>query len=121
VVWQSVATAAVGLPFSRRHLPSILITLAIVAALCGLALLVHSGTRTAWLVAVAFELAFFGYGLSRFIYARYVGGTLFAILTAGTLVHPAVARAYGLAAAGRQPRRPEDVGLPDPAREAYGG
>jgi len=49
VVAQTVAAAAIGLPFSRRHLPSILITLALVVALAGLALLVRSGTRAAWL------------------------------------------------------------------------
>ena len=37
VVAQAIASAAIGLPFSRRQLPSILITLAMVAALCGLA------------------------------------------------------------------------------------
>ena len=65
VVAQTIAAAAVGLPMSRRHLPSILITLALVVALAGLALLVRSGTRAAWLIALGFELAFVGYGLSR--------------------------------------------------------
>jgi hypothetical protein len=32
--------------------------------------------------------------LFRFLAARYVGGTLFAIIVSGTLLHPAVARAY---------------------------
>ena len=91
LVAQTVAAAVIGLPFSRRHLPSILITLALVAALAALALLVRSGTRVAWLATAGFELAFIGYGLSRFFYARYLGGTLLAILTAGTLAHPAVA------------------------------
>ena len=55
VVAQTIAAAAVGLPFSKRQLSSILITLAMVAALCVLAFLVRSGTKTAWLVAVGFD------------------------------------------------------------------
>jgi hypothetical protein len=78
VVAQAVAAAAVGLAFSRRHLPSVLITLALVVSLCLLAFLVRSGTRAAWLAAVSFESLFFMYGVSRFVFARYVGGTLFA-------------------------------------------
>ena len=45
VVAQAAAAAAVGLAFSRRHLPSVLITLALVVSLCLLAFLVRSGTR----------------------------------------------------------------------------
>lgn len=102
VVAQTAAAAVVGLAFSRRHLPSIIITLALVVALAILALLVRSGTRTAWLVAAGFELAYISYGLSRFFFARYLGGTLLAILTAGALAHPAVARAFSV----RLSRRP---------------
>jgi len=51
VVAQAAAAAAVGLAFSRRHLPSVLITLALVVSLCLLAFLVRSGTRAAWLTA----------------------------------------------------------------------
>jgi hypothetical protein len=121
VVVQAIAAAAIGLPFSKRQLSSILITLALVAALCGLALLVRSGTRTAWLIAVGFEVAFIGFGLSRFFGARYVGGTLFAIIAAGTLLHPAVARAYTVLPL-RRPHEPQDdVGLGDAAGDACGG
>jgi hypothetical protein len=116
VVAQAIAAAAVGLPFSRRQLSSVLITLAMVAALSGLALLVRSGTKTAWLVALGFEVAFIGYGLSRFFFARYLGGTLFAILTAAALVHPAVARAYHVGP--RRPREEPRDGLG--AGEAFG-
>src|SRR5262249_60242369 len=63
VVVQTIAAATVGLPFSKRQLSSILITLAMVAALCVLAFLVRSGTKTAWLVALGFEVAFVAYGL----------------------------------------------------------
>ena len=121
VVAQTIAAAAIGLPFSRRQLSSVLITLAMVAALCVLVLIVRSGTKTAWLTAVGFEVAFVGYGLSRFFAARYLGGTLFAILALGTLAHPAVARAFAV-----MPRRapqapPGELGLSEAAGDAYGG
>jgi len=121
VVAQTIAAAAIGLPFSKRHLSSVLITLAMVAALCVLVVIVRSGTKTAWLIAVGFEVAFVGYGLSRFFAARYLGGTLFAILALGTLAHPAVARAFAV-----MPRRapqapPGELGLSEAAGDAYGG
>jgi hypothetical protein len=121
VVAQTIAAAVVGLPFSRRHLPSILITLALVAALAGLALLVRSGTRAAWLIAVGFELVYIGYGLSRFFYARYLGGTLLAILTAGTLAHPAVAGAFSVRLSRRQAGQQAEPGLGGAAGETFGG
>jgi hypothetical protein len=93
---QAVTAAVVGLPFSRRHLPSVMLTLTLTALLCLLALAVKSGTRPAWLAAFACESVFFLYGLSRFVFARYVGGTLFALVVAVTLLHPAVARAYAV-------------------------
>jgi hypothetical protein len=118
VIAQTVACAAVGLPFSRRQLSSILITLAMVAALCALAVMARSGTRAAWRITVTFEMAFVLYGLSRFFFARYLGGTLFAILTVGALLHPAVARAYGVASARTGEQASEEAG---PAGEAFGG
>ena len=121
VVAQTIAAAAVGLPMSRRHLPSILITLALVVALAGLALLVRSGTRAAWLIAVGFELAFVGYGLSRFFAARYLGGTLLAILTAGTLAHPAVAGAFSVRLSRRPAGQQAEPGLGGTAGETLGG
>jgi hypothetical protein len=117
VLAQAAMAAAVGLPFGRRHLPSILITLGLVASLCLLALLVRSGTRAAWLMAVGVESAFFVYGVSRFLSARYVGGTLFAIVVVGSLLHPAVARAYS-AVPGRSPGHERgEVGFGDAAAE----
>ena len=121
VVAQTIAAAAVGLPFSKRQLSSVLITLAMVAALAGLAILVRSGTRTAWLIAVGFEVVFIGYGLSRFFAARYLGGTLFAIIAAGALVHPAVARAYSVVPLRAPAEPPDEVGLGGTAGEACGG
>jgi uncharacterized integral membrane protein len=120
VVAQAVAAGAVGLLFGRRHLPSILITLAFVASICLLALLVRSGTRTTWLIALGFETAFFVYGVSRFVAARWVGGTLFAAVVVGALLHPAVARAYS-AVPGRVPGQERgEVGLGDAAGETFG-
>ena len=119
VAAQAAAAAAVGLAFSRRHLPSVLVTLALVASLCLLALLVRSGTRGAWLAAVTAEGVFFVYGLSRFVVARYVGGTLFALVVAGTLLHPAVARAYS-AVPGVPGHDRGEVGFADATGETFG-
>jgi hypothetical protein len=94
VIAQAVAAAAVGLLFSRRHVAAILFTLGLVAALCLLAIIARSGSRAAWLAVLGFESALFIGGLARFIVARYVGGTLFALVIAGTVLHPAVARAF---------------------------
>jgi hypothetical protein len=121
VVAQTIAAAAVGLPFSKRQLSSVLITLAMVAALAGLAILVRSGTKTAWLITVGFEVAFIGYGLSRFFAARYLGGTLFAIIAAGALLHPAVARAYSVMPLPAPDEPPDEIGLGGAAGEACGG
>ena len=120
VVAQAAAAAAVGLAFSRRHLPSVLITLALVISLCVLAFLVRSGTRGAWLTAVGFESVFFVYGVSRFVAARYVGGTLFALVVAGTLLHPAVARAYSALPGGLSGHERGEVGFADATGETFG-
>jgi len=120
VVAQAAAAAAVGLPFSRRQLSSVLITLALMASLCLLALLVRSGTRAAWLAAVSFEAGFFVYGVSKFVVARYVGGTLFAVVVAGTLLHPAVARAYSAVPGALPGHERGEVGFGDGAGETVG-
>ncbi len=95
---QTVCSAAVGLFYSRRHLPSIIITLSLVAVLVGLVLLVRTGTHTAWLTAVGLESIYLIFGLYRFATSRYLGGTLLAIVTLGVLLAPSVARAFGGAA-----------------------
>jgi hypothetical protein len=120
VIAQTGLAAAIGLPYSRRHLPSIVITLMLVAALWGLALVVRSGTHAAWTLAIGFETAFILFGLFRFFTSRYLGGTLFAIITLVTLLHPAVARAF----AGQQGHGRPDIsgtGLPDVAEGALEG
>lgn len=103
IVAQAVIAAAIGLPFSRRQLSSILMTLALVAALSVLAVLVRSGGHAAWLAAISAESAFVVFGLSRFVSARYVGGTLLGIIALVTLLRPSVGRAF---TAGRQPAVP---------------
>lgn len=97
IVAQASVAAAIGLFFSKRHLPSILFTLAIVAVLCGLAVVSRTGSHAAWVAALAAESALVLFGVLRFMTARYVGGTLLAIVIAAVLIHPAVARAYGSA------------------------
>jgi ribose/xylose/arabinose/galactoside ABC-type transport system permease subunit len=95
---QTVCSAAIGLFYSRRHLPSIIITLSLVAVLVGLVLLVRTGTHTAWLTAIGLESIYLIFGLYRFATSRYLGGTLLAIVTLGVLLAPSVARAFGGAA-----------------------
>ncbi len=65
VIAQTGLAAAIGLLYSRRHLTSIVITLMLVAALCGLVLVVRSGTPSGWLLAVGAEAAFVLFGLLR--------------------------------------------------------
>jgi hypothetical protein len=120
VVAQAGLAAAIGLLYSRRHLPSIVITLTLVAALCGVALVVRSGTQASWLFAVAAESAIVAIGLFRFATSRYLGGTLFAIITVATLLHPAVARAFS-GPPRRAPQRIGEAGLAETADGAYGG
>ena len=120
VVAQAAAAATVGLAFSSRHLPSILITLALVVSLLLLAMLVRSGTRAAWVTAVSVESLFFLYGVSRFVVARYVGGTLFAFVVVGTLLHPAVARAYSAVPGRSSGHQRGEVGFGDAAGETCG-
>jgi O-antigen ligase len=94
VVAEAGACAAIGVGYNRRHLPWLLLTVAVAVALCGLAALVRSGTHTAWLAAITVESGLVAVGLFRFAYARYLGGTLLAIITLGTLLRPAVSRAF---------------------------
>jgi hypothetical protein len=95
VVAQAGLAAAIGLSYSRRNGPWIVITLMLAVALCGLAAVARSGSHAAWIFAVGFEATFIALGLFRFFTARFLGGTLFGIVTLGVLVHPAVTRAFG--------------------------
>jgi hypothetical protein len=120
VVAQTALAAAIGLPYSRRHLPSILITLMLVAALWGLVMVVRSGTHAAWIFAIGFETAFILFGLFRFFTSRYLGGTLLAILTLGALLHPAVARVF-TTQPGHARQGFGETGLADSAESALEG
>jgi hypothetical protein len=109
---QTLAAAFVGLPFSRRHTSSVLLTLAMAVAFLLVAMMVRTGGRAAWLVAFGYESVFFLFGLSRFMAARYVGGTLFALVVGGTLLHPAVVRAYSAAPTRLRGQEPAGQGAP---------
>jgi hypothetical protein len=92
---QAGASAAIGLSYGRRTAPSVLVTVVVAAAVCALAVVVRSGSHTGWLVAVGVEAVLVPAGLFRFAYARYLGGSLLAIVSLGVLLHPAVAGAFG--------------------------
>jgi hypothetical protein len=72
----------------------LVLTIVAAIAICGLAGVIRSGSQPAWLLAISVESTFVAVGLFRFAYARYLGGTLLAIVALGTLLHPRVARAF---------------------------
>jgi hypothetical protein len=111
---QAGACAAIGVGYSRRNLPWLLLTIAVSLVVCGLAALVRSGGHGAWLTAILLESALVAVGLFRFAYAGYVGGTLLAIISLGTLLHPAVSRAF-VAVPGASESAADDLGLADEA------
>ncbi len=90
---QAGMTTAIGLAYSRRNIPW-LVTFMLAISLCLVALAVRSGTHGAWVTAVAFEGFFAVIGLYRFIYDRYLGGTLLGVAAFAFLMHPAVGRAF---------------------------
>jgi len=94
LVAQAGAGAAIGLAYSRRNAPWLLLTIAVAVAVVCLAGIVRSGSHTVWLLAICVESTLVAVGLFRYAYARYMGGTLLAIITLATLLHPAVARAF---------------------------
>jgi hypothetical protein len=112
---QAATAAAIGLSYSRRHVPSVIITLMLVVALLGLAAMARSGSHAAWVFSIGFETAFIMFGLIRFFTSRYLGGTLFGIVVLGVLLYPAVARAFS--GVPRQAEAPGD-GLPAALGEA---
>jgi hypothetical protein len=119
VVAEAGACAAIGVGYNRRHLPWLVAAVALAVALCGLAALVRSGTHTAWLAAITVESGLVAVGLFRFASARYLGGTLLAMITLGTLLHPAVSRAFNAGAAGAAPAAAQP-GLAESAAELQG-
>jgi hypothetical protein len=117
---QAGASAAIGLAYNRRNVPWLLLTIAVAVALCWLAAAVRSGGHATWLVAISAESTLVAIGLFRFAYARYMGGTLLAIVTLGTLLHPAVARAFAAQPRWRRSARPRD-GLADEGGDVLPG
>jgi hypothetical protein len=113
---QAGACAAIGACYSRRNLPWLLLTITVALILCGLAALVRSGGHGTWLTVITVESALVAVGLFRFAYAGYLGGTLLAIITLGTLLHPAVSRAFAAAPGGPESAG-DDLGLADEAVE----
>ena len=105
LVAQAGASAAIGLGYSRRNAPWLLLTILVAVAVCGLAGLIRSGSHTAWLGAVSLEVCLVAIGLFLFVYDGYLGGTLLAIIALGTLLHPAVAQVFGAPSRSRQPVR----------------
>jgi hypothetical protein len=99
LIAQAGAAAAVSLLFSRRSTAVVVTTIMLVAALCVLAALAHTGTNPARNVIFASELGLLVFGLYRFSFYRYMGGTVFAIVVAAALLHPSVIRAYALPSA----------------------
>lgn len=120
MVAQAVAGGLVGIAFARRQLPSVFITLSLVIAVCLLAMLARTGTRTAWLVTFGFEGVYFLFGLSRFVSTRYVGGTLFSLIILVVMLHPTVTRAYSVATGRVAHSGGGEMGLPETAGEAFG-
>jgi hypothetical protein len=117
---QAGACAAIGVCYSRRNVPWLVLTIAVALVVCGLAALVRSGGHSTWLTAITVESALVAVGLFRFAYAGYVGGTLLAIITLGTLLHPTVSRAFA-AVSGEPEPAGDDLGLVDEAVELDAG
>jgi hypothetical protein len=118
---QAATAAAIGLCYSRKHVPPVIITLMLVVALLGLAAMTRSGTHAAWVSSIGFETAFIMFGLIRFITSRYLGGTLLGMAALGVLLHPAVARAFS--GVPRQAEGPAESlpGLGEAGADALGG
>jgi hypothetical protein len=95
VVAQATLSTAISVFFRGRNVPWTAFTVLLAIALCCLAAVVRSGSHTAWVIAISFEAAFAAVGLYRFVTARFLGGTLFALIALGILAHPAVIRAFG--------------------------
>ncbi len=117
LVAQAGIAGALSLAFSRRSVSVILTTLVFVAVLCALAVLANTGTPTARTAVLGFEFAIVVFGLYRFAFERYLGGTVFAIVVAAVLLHPAVVQAYGSASPGMSDSAEP---APDPAGGALG-
>ncbi|HEY2506373.1 MAG TPA: hypothetical protein VGI58_07635 [Streptosporangiaceae bacterium] len=121
LVAQASAATLIGLAYSRRTVASVVTTVVVVAAVCGLAGLVRSGSHAGWLVAVSVESCFAAAGVFWFAYAGYLGGTLLALITLGTLLHPRVARAFAPLRRAGEAASSDQGSLADPAGEVLPG
>ena len=92
---QAALSTAISVFFRGKNVPWTAFTVLLAIALCCLAAAVRSGSHSAWVIAISFEAAFAAIGLYRFVTARFLGGTLFALIALGVLAHPAVVRAFG--------------------------
>ncbi|MBO0839046.1 MAG: hypothetical protein J2P28_26535 [Actinobacteria bacterium] len=119
LVAQAAADVTIGVGYGRRQLPWLLLTLGLALGVCVLAALVRSGSHPAWLAAISVESALVAVGLFRFAYARYLGGTLLAIITLGALLHPSVSRAFSAATERTSPAT-DQAGLAEGAAELQG-
>ncbi len=103
LVAQAAVSFAIALAYHRSSGGWLLFTVVTTAGAVGLAALVRSASYGAWLVTLGFEACYVVIGLVTFGYASYLGGTLLAIITVGTLLRPAVARVFS--AERGEPRR----------------
>jgi hypothetical protein len=100
-------------------MPWLLLTVLVAVVVCGLAVLVRTGGHATWLTAITVESTLVAVGLFRFAYVDYLGGTLLAVIALGTLLHPAVSRAFA-GIAGEPERTADDLGLADEAAPLQG-
>ncbi|MGO8958303.1 MAG: hypothetical protein ACLQFR_13165 [Streptosporangiaceae bacterium] len=102
LIAQAGVCAAIGICYGRRNTPLLVLTIVAAIAVCSPAGNVRSGSQSAWLLALSVEATAVAVGLFRFAYPGYLGGTLLAIVSLGTLLHPQVARAIAPAPAWRR-------------------
>jgi glucan phosphoethanolaminetransferase (alkaline phosphatase superfamily) len=105
MVAQAVMATTISLIFNRRSVPWLVFTLVLAVVVCVLASLVRSGSPGTWTAAVAVESCYVVTGVYHFIFVRYIGGTLFAIIILGTLLSPSAARAFAVEPRWRPRRR----------------
>jgi hypothetical protein len=101
LVAQAAVSGVIALAYHRTSGGWLAFTVVAVAACVGLAALVRSASYASWLVTLGFEACYVVVGLVTFGYSSYLGGTLLAIITVGTLLRPSVARAFASQRDGR--------------------
>ncbi|MQA96811.1 MAG: hypothetical protein GEV11_20010 [Streptosporangiales bacterium] len=97
VLAQACMAALTGLPYARRGDGTVPGVLALVLMLLVLVVLLRTGTPAARNTVLLVETVAFLIGAGIFVSGgRWVGGTTFAGVVAGVLLHPAVAAAFGV-------------------------